>query len=440
MGLLGSFIVGLLVAACALVPALVAARRRRAAQGARARALEQEIEALRKSQAQLEAEQAFLTQFMKDFPHLARDLFTGLKERQVPRALLDVIQKSFDPAEVIVLVRRGHGEDGLEDGRFVVAAAAPDAGAIRLGTEVPIATGEVGYAALSQLVVSRQDLDGAQAKDHVKPGPSALPGFVPELLAPLVFDQDTLGVLALSRPRKSSGDVKAALRLIAQTGAHALHNAAANTHIRVTAEMDGLTRIFNKKHMEQALSEIVFRTAYAAYDRRDQGATTIAQTLSVFIFDIDHFKHYNDVNGHLAGDKLLQDLAQFVPQSIRKDDIFGRFGGEEFLLILPNTNLAQALAAANKIRAMVAAHPFAFSAQQPLRALSVSGGVAEYPYHGRDAQSLLHAADEALYEAKQKGRNRVAAAATPKAASSPPPPPTSGRPSPAPGPGEVRSA
>jgi diguanylate cyclase (GGDEF)-like protein len=436
---LGAFVLGLFLAAGVFVPALVAARRRTVERSARATALEQEIGGLRKSQAQLEAEQAFLTQFMRDFPHVARDLFTGLKERQVPGSMLDVIQKSFDPAEAVVLVRRGHGEDREHEGRFVVAAVAPDKGAIRLGTEVPVATGEVGYAALSQLVLSRQDLEAESTTGRIHPGPDALAGFAPEFLAPLVFDQDTLGMLALSRPRKSPGDVKAALRLIAQTGAHALHNAALHTHIRVTAEMDGLTRVFNKKHMEQALSEIVFRTAYAAYDRRDQGGTTTAQTLPVFLFDIDHFKHYNDVNGHLAGDKLLQDLAHFVPQSIRKDDIFGRFGGEEFLLILPNTNLAQALAAANKIRAKVAAHPFAFSAKQPLKALSVSGGVAEYPYHGRDAQSLLHAADEALYEAKQQGRNRVAAA-THKAASSPPPARSPGRPTSAPGSGEVRSA
>jgi diguanylate cyclase (GGDEF)-like protein len=143
--------------------------------------------------------------------------------------------------------------------------------------------------------------------------------------------------------------------------------------------------------------------------------------VSLAMFDIDHFKHYNDTNGHLAGDKLLQDLAHLVPQSIRKDDIFGRYGGEAFLLILPNTNLRQGLATANKIRAMVAAHPFAFAEGQPLGSLSVSGGVAEYPHHGHDAQGLLHAADDALYEAKQQGRNRVAGARAAQAAPITPP-------------------
>jgi diguanylate cyclase (GGDEF)-like protein len=127
----------------------------------------------------------------------------------------------------------------------------------------------------------------------------------------------------------------------------------------------------------------------------------------VFLFDIDNFKNYNDTNGHLAGDKLLQELAGLVNQSVSKDDIFGRFGGEEFLVVLPQANATQALAAAERIRSLLANHPFPFAEKQPLGCISVSGGVAEYPFHGLDAAGLLHASDEALYKAKRSGRNRV---------------------------------
>jgi diguanylate cyclase (GGDEF)-like protein len=436
----GPFFLGLIVTAGVLIPLLLRSRAVANEIAGEVDSLEHALSSLKKSKAQLEEDQKFLTQFMKDFPHLARDLFSGLKERQVPNSVLHIVQKSLDPAQALVLVRRGSGEGDLKDRRFVVAAVAPEAGAIRVGSEVPMDTGDIGFAAEARIVVGREDLQDETTKSRIKPGPSPLTGFSPDLIAPLVFDQETLGVLALTRPRKPSGDVKAALRLIAQTGAQALHNAAAYTQIKVTAEMDGLTRIFNKKHMEQALSELIYRTACAAYDRRDQGGGTLAsQTLSVFLFDIDHFKHYNDNNGHLAGDKLLQELARVVPDAIRKDDIFGRFGGEEFLLILPNTNLAQALAAANKVRALLAGYQFPFSERQPLKAITVSGGVAEYPYHGRDAQSLLHAADEALYESKRQGRNRVMAAATAKGAATAPVPQTPGQPA-SPPPGQVRSA
>jgi diguanylate cyclase (GGDEF)-like protein len=433
----GPFFLGLIVTAGVLIPLLLRSRAVANEIAGEVENLEHALSTLKTTKSQLEEDQKFLTQFMKDFPHLARDLFSGLKERQVPNSVLHIVQKSLDPAQAIVMVRRGSAEGNLKDRRFVVAAVAPEAGAIRVGSEVPADTGEIGFAAEARIVVGREDLQDETTKARIKPGPSPLTGFVPDLIAPLVFDQETLGVLALSRPRKQSGDVKAALRLITQTGAQALHNAAAYTQIRVTAEMDGLTRIFNKKHMEQTLSELIYRTACAAYDRRDQGGTAASQALSVFLFDIDHFKHYNDTNGHLAGDKLLQELARVVPDTVRKDDIFGRFGGEEFLLILPNTNLAQALAAANKIRSLLAGYQFPFSDRQPLKAITVSGGVAEYPYHGRDAQSLLHAADEALYEAKRQGRNRVMAAATAKRAA----PASAANPGqPASPPGQVRSA
>jgi diguanylate cyclase (GGDEF)-like protein len=434
----GPFLLGIIVTAGVLIPLLLRSRSLAGEMAGEVDSLEQELASLKKSRTELEEGQTFLTHFMKDFPHLARDLFAGLKERQVPNSVLHIVQKSLDPAQALVLVRRGSGEGDLKERRFVVAAVVPEAGPIRVGAEVPMDTGEIGFATEARIVVGRDDLQDETTKSRIKPGASPLTGFTPELIAPLVFDQETLGVLALTKPRKASGDVKAALRLIAQTGAQALHNAAAYSQIKVTAEMDGLTRIFNKRHMEQALSELIYRTACAAYDRRDQGAGAgPAQTLSIFLFDIDHFKHYNDTHGHLAGDKLLQELARVVPDTIRKDDIFGRFGGEEFLIILPNTNLAQALQAANKIRSLLEGYQFPFADRQPLKALTVSGGVAEYPYHGRDAQSLLHAADEALYEAKRQGRNRVAAAATAKLSAATPLPHSPGG---AGRPGEAKSA
>ena len=164
----------------------------------------------------------------------------------------------------------------------------------------------------------------------------------PDLIAPLVFDQNTLGVILVQKPRKA-GDPKAALGLVAQTGAQVLHTAAQVTRMKTTAELDGLTRIYNKKHMDQQLNELVYRAACAAYDQRAAGQPSPAQALSVFLFDIDNFKHYNDTNGHLAGDRLLVELAALVQESVRKDDVFGRFGGEEFLLVMPHTSAAQAL-------------------------------------------------------------------------------------------------
>jgi len=401
------FFLGLAITAGLLVPLLLRLRSSVGEARAEKTSAGQQFAQLKRGHAVLEEDLRFLTQFLKDYPRLARQLYSGLSERQIPGELLAIVQRSLDPQQVAVLVKRSDtkGEKSKLP-RLVVAAAYPDGAAVKVGTEVPLDTGEIGFAAESQIVVNRQDLQAETVLSRIKPGPP-LPGMPqPDIIAPLVFDQDTLGVVVVAKPRKS-GDPKTALRLVTQTGAQVLHTAAQVSRMKTTAEMDGLTRIYNKKHMEQALNELVYRAACAAYDQRSAGQAQPAQALSVYLFDIDNFKHYNDTNGHLAGDKLLQGLAGLVTDAVRKDDIFGRFGGEEFLLVMPHTNATQGMAAAEKVRNLLATHPFPFAEKQPLGCISVSGGVAEYPVHGLDAAGLLHAADEALYEAKRSGRNRV---------------------------------
>jgi diguanylate cyclase (GGDEF)-like protein len=167
--------------------------------------------------------------------------------------------------------------------------------------------------------------------------------------------------------------------------------------MKATAAMDGLTGVFNKRYLTHRLAEELHR------------ALDEISTVSVFIFDVDNFKHYNDRNGHVAGDRVLQRLSKLVRENVRKDTIFGRYGGEEFLVILPGTRRAQALAAAENVRSAIAAHEFPFGFDQPLGVVSVSGGVAEGPTDGADAATLVRAADEALYQAKRGGRNRVVA-------------------------------
>jgi diguanylate cyclase (GGDEF)-like protein len=380
------FLVGAGVAIALLGPVLLRLRTLLARAEARAAVLASEVHMVRRSHEEAEEAQRSLLQFLKEFPHLARELWGGVVERRLPGILLNLVQKIFDPAQAVVLVRRG---TEVSDTGLVVAAVFPEGGSPRLGTEVPGDCGELGYVAESQLLASREDALGA---------------FPSALLAPLVFDQETLGLVVLSRPRRATGDAQAALRLVAQTGAQALHAAAAYSRVRVTAEIDGLTRVFNKRHMEQSLAELIHRTARTSETRSGEGV------LAACLFDIDHFRHYNDTNGHLPGDKLLQELARVVQDSVRKEDIFGRIGGEEFLLILPNTSAEQALGAANKVRAAVAARRFPFAERQPMAMMSVSAGVAQFPDHGQDVASLLQAAGAALHEAKKQGRNRVVAA------------------------------
>jgi len=124
------------------------------------------------------------------------------------------------------------------------------------------------------------------------------------------------------------------------------------------------------------------------------------------MLDLDHFKKFNDVHGHEAGDSVLRETASFLAANVRAEDVVCRFGGEEFVIILPTADLAAAHGRAEKIcsnlRLLEVVHQ-----GQPVGTVTVSVGVAAIPEHGATPQRLLEAADAALYRAKREGRNRV---------------------------------
>lgn len=161
------------------------------------------------------------------------------------------------------------------------------------------------------------------------------------------------------------------------------------------AVLDALTGVANRKHLEERLeAELAFAVRHDA-------------DLSVIIADLDHFKRVNDTHGHLAGDEVLKCAAQRLKQALRTEDFVGRYGGEEFLIVARGTPVAQAVALADRLRAGVSSDPIVF-AGQPI-VVTMSAGIASLADCGptKDRASLLAAADERLYLAKERGRNRV---------------------------------
>lgn len=160
---------------------------------------------------------------------------------------------------------------------------------------------------------------------------------------------------------------------------------------------DGLTGLFNRHFMETALERELRRAA------RQQ--TSIA----VLMADVDHFKKFNDEFGHEAGDSVLRQVADILIQTVRGEDIICRYGGEEFVVILPDLSFDGALERAQLLRRIVSeARPLFRS--EGLHGITISIGVAMYPQHSDSAETLLRAADRALYEAKHQGRNRIVVA------------------------------
>jgi len=162
------------------------------------------------------------------------------------------------------------------------------------------------------------------------------------------------------------------------------------------ARRDALTGLLNRRAMHAALDQ---------HARRHRRA---ADTFSVLMIDVDHFKDVNDRHGHEAGDRALMHISRLMAQALRAQDRLARFGGEEFVVLLPASNLARALAEAESLRLQVRGQPLQLGELSV--PLSVSIGVAEWAGAGEDLSRLLARADDALYRAKRLGRDRVEAA------------------------------
>ncbi|MBN8554914.1 MAG: diguanylate cyclase [Deltaproteobacteria bacterium] len=163
------------------------------------------------------------------------------------------------------------------------------------------------------------------------------------------------------------------------------------------ANRDGLTRLYNHRYFQDRI-----RQELATVQRQN------AQ-MSLILMDVDHFKNYNDSNGHPAGDKILKQLALILDpeEGKRVSDITARYGGEEFVMLLPFTPYDGALIKAERIRKAVEDFEFDHREKQPLKKVTLSIGVATYPDHAKLPVDLIEAADQSLYQAKHGGRNRV---------------------------------
>ena len=162
--------------------------------------------------------------------------------------------------------------------------------------------------------------------------------------------------------------------------------------IRDNAITDVLTGLYNRRYLYEVGPGLM-----AAAER-------YGTPLSLAIFDIDHFKKVNDTYGHLAGDRVLREVARTIEEGVRASDIVVRYGGEEFLVMMPGTDLGRAFIVAEKLRRRV--EEARIAPEEGADGVTISGGVAEY-VDGMDLEDLIRGADEALYRAKRSGRNRI---------------------------------
>jgi diguanylate cyclase (GGDEF)-like protein/PAS domain S-box-containing protein len=219
------------------------------------------------------------------------------------------------------------------------------------------------------------------------------------LCLPMTAERQTLGVLHLCRNDGQTWNTTQLqlARTVAEQISLALFNLELQATLRHQSVRDPLTGLFNRRHMEESLARELSR------------AERKAHPISLILFDVDHFKRFNDTFGHEAGDLVLREIGAVLKEKSRKMDIACRYGGEEFLLILPECALENAVKRAEELRAAVKALALRHQ-EKSLGQITLSLGVVAYPEQGKANDDLIRNADALLYEAKRAGRDRVMAA------------------------------
>jgi diguanylate cyclase (GGDEF)-like protein len=350
--------------------------------------------------ARMRSEQGTVASLALSLPSVVGELNSrDLDPRRVPGLILNLAEAIFQPGQILFYeTRRLPGEEKRGTELFLVASRGLKSPPESV-KQIPFGEGKIGWVAqtrLDMLKTAWRNLtrtDGEFVEDNH-------PMLELDIVGPLVHhgnQDEVLGVLAVGSLGIPPRDEKLMFQMVSNLGSMALVNADYRSRLREQAHHDGLTGLLNKRYFLGERLPTLFYEAHCG-----------AKKLALFIFDIDHFKTYNDTNGHPEGDELLRSLARLLRENLRPGDLCCRYGGEEFVIVMPGTTASAAMEVANRIRETIEVFEFPHQEKQPNGSVTISGGVAIYPEDGEDVAELTRHADEALYESKRGGRNRIA--------------------------------
>ena len=316
--------------------------------------------------------------FEETLREVTRAITSTLDLKEVLGNILQAMAQFVDFDRSAVLLCEGHdfvirANDGYDAARF------PE------GTVIDVAQDEF----IDRIRRSRQAVIGNRLETHFLEGRGedrTLAG------VPIIYQDDLLGIIVMDRGDGNISD-ELLFSLAGQAGI-AIQNARLFERINAMATTDGLTGLNNSRHFfELADREFVRYKRYGA-------------PLSVFMIDIDHFKQINDTHGHAAGDQVLKHLAGKLMEQVRDSDIVGRYGGEEFAVILPETKLETAIDIAERVREAIENDAARTEDSGDIK-YTLSIGVSIFTQDIQTVAAVFETADKGLYEAKASGRNRV---------------------------------
>lgn len=314
--------------------------------------------------------------------HMAHDLEGADDQQAVAEVLLASVVENFGTPRAVVLGVQG-------DAFYVMAAHGTERASTALHRPGPHSVMQRAVDARETKLIAKLDPDQDSWLAAVFPDARNL------VVLPLSAEGRSVGMLVVEHSLRKGSRIErrvvSTLERFASQAGLALRNASLLEQLQQVAATDGLTGIANRRSFDTILEREVARSA-----RNDAPLTLV-------MLDIDHFKQLNDTHGHQRGDDVLRRVAAALVQQCREYDTAARYGGEEFAVILPNCTANEAAVAADRLRHAI------IGSDSPVP-VTASGGVATFPVHGRDAASLVTAADAALYDSKRSGRNRVTVA------------------------------
>jgi diguanylate cyclase (GGDEF)-like protein/putative nucleotidyltransferase with HDIG domain len=307
---------------------------------------------------------------------------------QLAEAMLYPISKALQPAQVSLLLSESDTFSSRYDVRFVLEETPMP---IRLRRESVIITWlEREKKPLRRDIINVDTNFKALWEVDIKAIAEV------ELLFPLISKDKLVGILALHKRRVGgfygNEDIDL-LSTLSNEAAVVIENAELYKQAKERANVDELTGLYNHRYFHHRVNEEIARSS------------RFGDTFSLMTIDLDHFKSYNDVYGHLYGDKVLQNVGGFIKKSIRSVDMAFRYGGDEFAIILPHTSIDNAYKVAERVRKKIESdidikgYP-----------LTCSIGIASWPTDGLMREEIIQASDAALYHSKQSGRNRTSMA------------------------------
>jgi len=323
-------------------------------------------------------------------PMIARSLSGSLPVNAIPPIAVRFMRDFFHATAVGFFASR-KGENHLT---LIEGVGFPEdwKGTIRIDPQ----DGMLGMAFMNRIVATMDEYHVIRGQFPAGVNSLERYGVSPDLVAPVSINGKVMGALVVAGSAVSIKEEIAFASMIADLLGSAFQHATTIESVEQSASIDALTKLYTRGHFSQRFETEIRRSK------------NYGHSLSIILLDIDHFKSVNDTYGHQAGDIILMRLGEILRKSVRSSDIVARFGGEEFVVLMTSASRQQAHSFGENLRKTIESTEFKIPGKEfPLK-MTISGGVATFPKDGDSTADLLRVADKALYDAKQKGRNRIA--------------------------------